>query len=69
MNSLLYVSYSLKLTEEEKLTIDKSVLQNRLTVKKFVKNIYVKSGIIVVSTTLGVLILSSEIGNLSLIHI
>ena len=69
MNSLLYVSYSLKLTEEEKLTIDKSVLQNRLTVKKFVKNIYVKSGIIVVSTTLGVLILSSEIGNVDEIRL
>jgi len=69
MNALLYVSYSLKLTEEEKLTIDKSVLQNRLTVKKFVKNVYVKSEIIVVSTTLGILILSSEIGNVDEIRL
>jgi hypothetical protein len=63
MTALLYVSYSSKLTKEEKLCIGKSVLENHLAVRNFVKNVYVKSEIIVISTTLGILILFSGIEN------
>lgn len=39
MTSLLYISYSSKLTEAEKLIIDKKVGENRISVSKFVKKV------------------------------
>ena len=59
MSALLYYSYSSKLTEAEKLTIDKEVSVNRVAVIKFVKKVFGKGKVIVISTTLGILILVS----------
>jgi hypothetical protein len=59
MSALLYYSYSSKLTEAEKLTIDKEVSGNRVGVIKFVKKVYGKGKVIVISTTLGILMLVS----------
>lgn len=59
MSALLYYSYSSKLTEAEKLTIDKEVSGNRVAVIKFVKKVYGKGKVIVISTTLGIVILVS----------
>ena len=59
MSALLYYSYLSKLTEAEKLTIDKEVSGNRVAVIKFVKKVYGKGKVIVISTTLGILILVS----------
>lgn len=63
MTALLYISYSSGLSEADKLAIDKSVFENRLSVRKFVKKVSVKSKRIVISTTLGILILFSVIEN------
>jgi hypothetical protein len=69
MTALLYVSYSSKLTKEEKLSIDKSVLENLLAVRNFVKKVYGKSEVTVISTTLGILILFSGIENIDEIRL
>ncbi len=69
MTALLYVSYSSKLTKEEKLSIDKSVLENRLAVRNFVKKVYGKSEVSVITTTLGILILFSGIENVDEIRL
>ena len=58
MTALLYYSISSKLTEAEKLTRDK-VSGNRVAVIKFVKKVYGKGKVIVISTTLGIVILVS----------
>lgn len=57
MTALLYISHSSKLTEDEKLDIDTSVLENRVAVLKFVKKVYVKGKVIVISTAFGIFIL------------
>jgi hypothetical protein len=67
MTALLFYSYSSKLTEAEKLTIDKEVIGNRVAVIKFVKKAYVKGKVIVISTTLGILILVSTPKNVDAI--
>ena len=59
MTALLYISHSWKLTEEEKLNIDTLVLENRVAVIKFVKKVYVKGKVIVISTAFGIFILVS----------
>lgn len=59
MTALLYISHSSKLTEDEKLDIDTSVLENRVAVLKFVKKVYVKGKVIVISTAFGIFILVS----------
>jgi hypothetical protein len=69
MTSLLYISYSSKLTKEDKLSIDKSVLYNRSAVRNFVKKVYGKSGVIFISSTLGILILFSGIENVDEIRL
>lgn len=56
MTALFYISYSSRLSEADKLAIDKSVLENRLTVKKFVKKVYGKGKVVVVSAALGLVI-------------
>ena len=61
--------YSSKLTKEEKLSIDKSVLENRLAVRNFVKKVYGKSEVIVISTRLGILILFSGTENVDEIRL
>jgi hypothetical protein len=66
MTALLYSS---KLTKEEKLSIDKSVLENRLAVRNFVKKVYGKSEVIVISTRLGILILFSGTENVDEIRL
>jgi hypothetical protein len=69
MSSLLYVSYSSKLTKEEKLSIDRSVLQNRLAVRKFPKKVCVKGKVVVITTTLGILVLFFGIENVDEIRL
>jgi hypothetical protein len=69
MTSLLYISYSSKLTKEDKLSIDESVLDNRLAVRNFVKKVYGKSGVIFISSTLGILILFSGVENVDEIRL
>jgi len=59
MTALLYYSYSSKLTEAEKLTIDKEVIGNRVAVIEFVKKVYGKGKVIVISTAFGILVLVS----------
>lgn len=59
MTALLYISHSSKLTEEEKRDIDTLVLENRVAVSKFVKKVYCKGKLIVISTAFGILILVS----------
>lgn len=59
MSLLLYISYSSKLTEKEKLDIDTSILENRVAAIKFVKKVYGKGKVIVISTILGIFILVS----------
>lgn len=63
MTALLYISYSSGLSEADKLAIDKSVFENRLAVRKFVRKIHGKGKVVVVSTALGILILFSGMGN------
>lgn len=59
MSALLYYSYSSKLIEAEKLRIDKEVIRNRVAVLGFVKKVYGRGKVIVVSTAFGVFILVS----------
>lgn len=59
MTALLYISHASKLPENEKLDIDTSVLENRVAVLKFVKKVYGKGKVIVISTTCGIFILVS----------
>ena len=59
MSSLLYYSYSSKLTKAEKLTIDKEVIGNRVAVIEFIKKVYGKGKVIVISTAFGIFILVS----------
>lgn len=69
MTALLYISYSSKLSEADKLAIDKSVFENRLAVSKFVKKVSGKSKVIVISTTLSILILFSGIEKVDAIRL
>ena len=63
MTALLYISYNSRLSEADKLDIDKLVFQSHLAVRKFVKKVYGKRKIVVVSTTLVVVIFFSETEN------
>ena len=63
MTAFLFYSISSKLTEEEKRDIDRSVLKNRVGVSKFVKKVYGKGKVIVISTTFGIVIFCSGIEN------
>ena len=65
MTLLFYISHSSKLTEEEKLDIDKSVLKNREAVIKFVKKMHHKGKVSVFSTEFGIFILVSTPKNAS----
>lgn len=67
MTSLLYYSYSSGLSEADKLVIDKSVFENRLALRKFVKKVHGKSKVIVISTTLVILVFFSGIQNVDAI--
>lgn len=69
MTGLLYYSYSSKLTKAEKLTIDKEVNENRVAVINFFKKVYSKRKVIVISTTLGILILVSTPKNVESIGV
>ena len=59
MTLFFYISQSSKLTEEDKLDIDKSVLENREVVIKFVNKMYHKGNVNVLSTAFGIFILVS----------
>ncbi len=63
MTALLYISYSSGLSEADKLAIDKSVFENRLAVRKFVRKVHGKGKVVVVFTALGIVILFSGMGN------
>lgn len=69
MSALLYYSYSSKLTEVEIIKIDKEVVANRLAVSQFVKKVYGKGKVIVISTALGLFILVSTPKNANAIGV
>lgn len=65
MSALLYFSYSAKLNEVEKATIDKEVIANRLALKRFFKSVYGKSKIMITSNTLCIMICFSGMKNIN----
>ena len=60
MSYLLYLSYSFKLSKEEKLIIDDSISKNRLAIKNFIQTIYSKSKLTIISTGYEILIIISS---------
>ena len=59
MTALLYYFYSSNLSEEKKLAINKEISGNRVTVIKFIKKLYAKGKVIVISTTVAIVIIFS----------
>lgn len=69
MSLHLYCSYSSKLTEVGILEIDKRVVANRLALNKFVKKVYGKVKVIVITNCIGLFILVSTPKNVNAIGV
>ena len=63
MTSLRSISHTSELSEVDKLAINKSVFENRLAVRKFLKKVRVKGKVIIISTALGIMIFFSGVEN------